>query len=162
MGTPRLMNDLGDIISGGRELYNKIYHALGGNSGGGYDYYTQDCGYYNEDNSGDYGNIIQITTTTNNPVIDDGPRTEPDIYSESIAITCNEDPKIYCRKGVIKVVSRSNVNTSTAKEIVDKYINDRVQYGFKIKRFEFDEDREEIYVTLTRPGVKLIHTFDVI
>ena len=43
MSGPRLLNGLGDIISGGKELYEKIYHAMGGdnhdsydNSGGGY------------------------------------------------------------------------------------------------------------------------------
>ena len=167
MAGPRLLNGLGDIISGGKQLYDKVYHALGGDSDSGNDYGISSGGggYYSDcdDDFNDFGSSFQISINNgNNSVVDDGPRTEPDIYSESIAITCNEDPKIYCHKGVIKVVSRSNINMRRGKETVNKYINDRVKYGFKIKRFEYDEDKEEIYVTLTKPGVKLVHTFDVI
>ena len=163
---PGLLNGLGDVISGGKELYNKIYNALEGSSSDS-DYGTSSGSYYGSGGSYDEGDFTDFSSfvsynTNNNQTYNDGPRTEPDIYSESIAITCNVDPKIYCHKGVIKVVSRSNVKFSNAKEIVDKYVKDRVNFGFKIKRFEYDEHKEEIYVTLTKPGVKLVHTFDVI
>ena len=168
MAGPRLLGGLADVFSSGKQLYDKVYSALSGESGSGSDYGIPSGGYgssYSEDDDfsefNNFGNIFPFNDN-NSVVEDDGPRTEPDIYSENIAITCNEDPKIYCRKGVIKVVSRSNINSTTAKKIVDTYIGDRVKYGFKIKRFEFDEDKEEIYVTLTKPGVKLIHTFDLI